>query len=238
MTDHYEPPRLDSQRWIERLQPDRPLVAALYADLAEHPLVGSVAPDLARAYDAVAGSLSQGGTLYLCGNGGSFADALHISGEMLKSFARPRPLPAALQARLREQPHGEDLAANLQAGLRAHVLGANPVLLSAVANDIPLSGIGYAQELNALARPGDVLLGISTSGRARNVLLAVSTAKAIGMITIGFTGQAGNALATTVDIPVCAPEVETYRVQEMHLALYHQLCLMVEAHFFGGNPAT
>ncbi|MHB0858924.1 MAG: D-sedoheptulose-7-phosphate isomerase [Anaerolineae bacterium] len=157
---------------------------------------------------------------------------------MLKSFALPRPLPAALQERLRALPHGDDLAANLQAGLRAHVLGVNPVLLSAVANDIPVSGIGYAQELNALARPGDVLLGISTSGRARNVLLAVTTAKALGLTTIGLTGRAGNALATSVDIAMCVPEVETYRVQELHLVLYHQLCLMVEAHFFGGTLAT
>jgi D-sedoheptulose 7-phosphate isomerase len=152
---------------------------------------------------------------------------------LLKSFVRPRPLPESLRVRLREQPHGEELATHLQAGLRAHVLGINTAITSAVANDIPVAGIGYAQELLALARPGDVLLGISTSGRARNVLLAVETAKALGLTTLGLTGHAeNNPLAALVDIPLCVPERETYRVQEAHLALYHQLCLMLEARFF------
>ncbi|MCD6520430.1 MAG: SIS domain-containing protein [Anaerolineae bacterium] len=215
--------------WEERLPP---AVAEPWGRIAGHPLLHGVAADLARAYQAIAASLEQGGTLYLCGNGGSFSDALHISGELLKSFRRPRPLPAELVERLRLQPEGELLAEHLQAGLRVHVLGANPSLASAVANDIPLAGIGYAQELLALGRPGDVLLGISTSGRARNVLLAVSLAKAMGITTIGLTGQAPNPLAERVDLSLSVPERETYRVQELHLALYHQLCLMLEAHFF------
>jgi len=197
-----------------------------------------MAPDLARAYQTIASSLERGGTLYLCGNGGSFSDALHISGELLKSFALPRPLSEPLRTRLAGQPHGDDLAAHLQAGLRAHVLGCNPALGSAVANDIRMDGIGYAQELMALARPGDVLLGISTSGKARSVLLAIETAHALEMATIGLTGQAPNPLANMVDIPLTVPERETYRIQELHIALYHQLCLLLEAHFFGCAPAA
>ncbi len=197
-----------------------------------------MAPDLARAYQTIASSLERSGTLYLCGNGGSFSDALHISGELLKSFALPRPLPEPLRTRLADQPHGDELAVHLQAGLRAHVLGCNPALGSAVANDIRMDGIGYAQELMALARPGDVLLGISTSGKARSVLLAIETAHALEMATIGLTGQAPNPLANMVDIPLTVPEKETYRIQELHIALYHQLCLLLEAHFFGCAPAA
>ena len=212
-----------------------PAVARRYEALLRHPRLGALAPSLGRAYLAIASSLERGGTLYLAGNGGSLSDALHISGELLKSFARPRPLPEALRARLLEQPYGAELASALQAGLRAHVLGCNPALASAVANDIPLPGIGYAQELAALARPGDVFLGISTSGRARNLLLAVAVAKAWGLTTIGLTGQPGTPLAEMVDIPLCVPESETYRVQELHIALYHQLCLLLEEHFFPGE---
>lgn len=224
--------------WVKNLQEVRPAVGDLLAGLGQHSQLAPVAPALARAYAASVFSLEQGGTLYLCGNGGSFSDALHISGELLKAFAIPRPLPEELVGRLLAQPYGDELVGHLQAGLRAHVLGCNPALTSAVANDIPLQGIGYAQELCALARPGDVLLGISTSGRARNVLLAAAAAKAIGLTTIGLTGQAGNPLANLVDIPLCVPETETFRVQELHIALYHQLCLMIEAHFFASPTVT
>ena len=113
-----------------------------------------------------------GGTLYLCGNGGGMADALHISGELLKSYAHPRPLPEGLLRGLASQPDGGLLARNLEGGLRAVVLGANPALSSAVANDRPDRDVALAQELLALAHPGDVLLGISTSGNARNVAYA------------------------------------------------------------------
>jgi len=162
----------------------------------------------------------------------AIADALHISGELLKAFVLPRPVPAELVERLRQQPDGAELAQHLQTGLRAHVLGSNTALASAVANDIPMPGIGYAQELYALARPGDVFLGISTSGQARNVRLAAQVAAAMGLTTIALTGRAPNPLADRVDIPLAVAERETYRVQELHLTLYHQLCLMLEAHFF------
>lgn len=221
--------------WLAELRRTRPAVAAPYERLVAHPELGPLAPAAARAYGAICGALEAGGTLYLCGNGGSFADALHISGELLKSFVLPRALPSDLAGRLSAQPYGAELAANLQAGLRAHVLGANPALASAVANDIPVPGIGYAQELVALARPGDAFLGISTSGRARSVLMALSVARALGLVTIGLTGagHADNPLAMGADIPLAVPAGETARVQELHIVLYHQLCLMVEAHFFG-----
>lgn len=220
--------------WLARLRAERPEVAAHYQVVLDHPALVGIGEEVASAYAAVAASLERGGTLYLCGNGGSFADALHISGELLKSFAGRRPLPPSLAEALLREPFGEALAQHLQAGLRAHVLGANPVLASAVANDIPVPGIGYAQELAALARPGDVFLGISTSGRAANVLMAISVARALGLATIGLTGnaRADNPLAAGVDVPLVVRATETAAVQEAHVALYHLLCLMLEAHFF------
>ena len=209
--------------------------AAVLADLvARHPELGPAAESLARAEAAIAHSLERGGTLYLCGNGGSFADALHISGEMLKSYTRPRPLPPAHRERLAREPDGDVLAANLERGLRAVVLGANPSLASAVSNDFAQRHLGYAQELYALAHPGDVLLGISTSGRAANVRSAVSVARALGLVTVGLTGAAGGPLAERVDVAIRAPATRTDRVQEQHVLLYHALCEMLEVHLLSG----
>ncbi len=207
-------------------------VASAYQVLATHPHLEEIAPQVLLAFEQLEQSLKQGGTLFLCGNGGSFADAMHISGEMLKSFVLPRPVDTHMATSLSTQQHGQQLAENLQRGLRAHVLGLNPALASAVANDIGLPGIGYAQELYALARPGDALLGISTSGKAMNVRLAAETANALDLLTVGLTGKGPNPLAELVDISLCVPETETYRVQELHIIIYHQLCLMLEAAFF------
>ncbi len=204
----------------------------LEALVARRPELAGAAAELARAYLAIAQSLERGGTLFLCGNGGSMADALHISAELLKSYTRPRPLPEALRRRLAAEPDGEVLAANLQGGLRAVVLGANLSLASAVGNDFAAPGLEFAQELYALARPGDVLLGISTSGRAQNVRLAAGVAHALGLTTIALTGAAGGPLAGQADVAVRAPGERTDRVQEQHVLLYHALCEMLEVDLF------
>ena len=190
--------------------------------------MAGVVEELQRAYQVIALSLKSGGTLFLAGNGGSMADALHISGELLKSFARARPLPEHLQQKLSAQPEGALLARNLQSGLRAVVLGANPALASAVANDMPDRDVNLAQELLALARPGDVLLGISTSGNARNVALAMQTAAALGLRTIGMSGQGGGRLAQLAEVMLRVPAQETARVQELHIQCYHALCAQLE----------
>ena len=207
---------------------------ALRELLQRCPELECAAVDLARAYAEIARSQKVGGTLFLAGNGGSMADALHISGELLKSYKRPRPLPEGLKRRLAAQPDGEVLARSLEGGLRALVLGINPSLASAVANDNPERDMGFAQELLALARPGDVLLGISTSGTARNVRRAASVARARGLTTIAFTGADGGPLAEQADVAIRAPAQETDRIQEQHIALYHCLCEMLEEEFFGG----
>ncbi len=121
------------------------------------------------------------------GNGGSNADALHIVGELNKSFERLRPLSPELKAKFEGLPFGEQLANNLEAGLSSHALGFNVALKTAVENDTPIRDIAFAQELNALVRPGDVLLAISTSGNAANCLMAMSVAKAHGAVAVALT---------------------------------------------------
>jgi D-sedoheptulose 7-phosphate isomerase len=183
----------------------------LQALAKRQPALADVAAELACAFLDLARCFRAGGTLFLCGNGGSMADALHISGELLKSYACRCSLPARLRARLASQPDGELLARNLEPGLRAVVLGVNPSLTSAVANDMSDRNMNLAQELLALARPGDMLLGISTSGNARNVAYAAQTARALGLTVIALTGESGGRLAALADIAICVP------VQELHI---------------------
>lgn len=201
--------------------------------IARQPNLAAVVDDLARAYGELARCFQAGGTLFLCGNGGSMADALHISGELLKSYARRRTLPERVRARVRSQPDGATLERNLEPGLRTVVLGANPSLSSAVANDMPDRDMNLAQELLALARPGDVLVGISTSGNARNVAYAAQTARALGLKVIGLTGESGGRLAELGDVTIRAPARRTDRIQEWHVLCYHALCEMLETEFFG-----
>jgi D-sedoheptulose 7-phosphate isomerase len=190
--------------------------------------------DLRLALQAIIHVFDADGCLYICGNGGSMSDALHISGELLKSYTLPRPLTPDIKERLQNAgPDGESLGLSLQRGLRTMVLGLNHSLSSALENDIATPAIGYAQELLAMARPGDVLLGISTSGNARNVCYAVQVAHALDVTVVSLTGQDGGKLAALADIAIRAPADRTDRVQEMHIALYHCLCEMLELVFFG-----
>lgn len=197
------------------------------------PELQDVAADIQTAAACCIAAFRAGGTLYLCGNGGSFSDAEHIAGELMKGFLRRRPLPAAEQELLRAD-HGDDgilLARALQGGLRAVVLGAERSLSTAVGNDNDPALI-FAQPLYALSRPGDVLLGLSTSGNARNVALACQVARCRGLRTIGLTGRSGGRLRQLSDLCIRVPADETYRVQELHVAVYHCLCAMLEEAFF------
>jgi D-sedoheptulose 7-phosphate isomerase len=151
---------------------------------------------------------------------------------LLKSYASRRSLPDRLRARLASQPDGELLASNLEPGLRAVVLGINPSLTSAIANDMADRDVNLAQELLALARSGDVLLGISTSGNARNVAYAAQTARALDLTVIALTGESGGRLVELSDVAIRVPARRTDRVQELHVQCYHALCEMLETEFF------
>ncbi len=173
-----------------------------------------------------------GNKILLCGNGGSCADADHITGELLKGFMLKRPLDEKLKNKLSEYgDEGKDLADKLQQGLPAIALGNHSALISAFANDVDPEMV-YAQQVLALGKKGDVLVGISTSGNAKNVNLAMKTAKALDLTTVGLTGKDGGKLKENSDIVLIAPEKETYLIQETHICIYHLLCAAVEYEMF------
>jgi D-sedoheptulose 7-phosphate isomerase len=173
------------------------------------------------------------GTLLVAGNGGSAADAEHIVGELMKGFVKKRPAPAAFVAKIQEidRDAARYIGNNIQQGLPSIALSAHTALNTACINDID-GNIIYAQQVYGYGKAGDIFLGISTSGNAQNVLYALITAKAKNMNTIILTGGSGGAAAAYADVSIIVPETETYKIQELHLPIYHTLCLMVEGHFF------
>lgn len=174
--------------------------------------------------------------LLIAGNGGSAADSEHIAGELMKRFKILRPVPADFAEKLKEidEVRGENLAKNLERGLMAIPLVAHEALSTAYINDVDGLGV-FAQQLYGFGRPGDVFLGISTSGNSKNVMSATVVARALGIKVIGLTGAKGGELASVADVVIKVPETETYMIQELHLPVYHCLCLMLEDRFFGGN---
>ena len=179
-----------------------------------------------HTYDALHDCFAAGGKILLCGNGGSAADADHWAGELLKGFGQKRPLSAKDRKKL--PPY---VARHLQGSLPAIPLTGFSALSSAFCNDVaPV--LVFAQLTSALGRRGDVLVALSTSGNARNVCLAVETARARGLRTVGLTGSTGGRLRGLCDFSIRVPAKETYRAQEYHLPIYHCLSLMLEEAFF------
>ena len=196
-----------------------------------YPVLAPVVPALAQACCLLENAFRNGGKLLLCGNGGSACDCEHIAGELMKSFILPRGLTENEQQAL--HTFGDDglLAGGLQNGLPCLVLSGLMGLSTAFANDAD-PALAFAQQAWVYAREGDVLLGISTSGNSRNVVLAAQAAKARGAKVIGLTGHAQGKLAPLCDVLLNVPETQTYRIQELHLPIYHALCLELEERFF------
>ena len=199
------------------------------------PALRDAGPSITGATAAIIRALRAGGSLFACGNGGSASDAEHMVGELVKSFELPRPVSPDVRAGL-ERRYGEDgadLADRLQTGLRAVSLVSSVAAASAIANDQG-ADLVYAQQLLALARPGDLLVGFSTSGTSASVVAALRVASVLEMTTVLVTGQRvphrARALATFV---IAAPEAATAPVQEYHLAIYHAICKAVERELFG-----
>lgn len=189
--------------------------------------------DIVAAYLLLEESYENGGKLLVAGNGGSAADAEHIVGELMKGFKLPRKPEADFAEKLVEenQELGSVLAENLQGALPAIALDGHPALSTAYMNDCePL--LCFAQQVNGYGKSGDVFLGISTSGNSKNVLYAATTAHAKGMKVIGLTGAKDSKLKDMSDVCIKAPQTETYMIQELHLPIYHCLCLMSEDNFF------
>jgi len=201
--------------------------------IQRYPALAGCQSDIAAAAGMLIDCFAGGGKLLVCGNGGSAADAEHIVGELMKAFLLPRRLPdAEIQALQKLDEDGAWLAATLERGLPAVSLCAHSALMTAVANDRTAETI-FAQQVTALGCPGDVLMTISTSGNSRNCVLAAKMAKLRDLRVIALTGAKESRLSAAADVCIRVPETETYKVQEMHLPVYHALCAQIEAHFFG-----
>ena len=168
---------------------------------------GTYPASVDRAVDVLVESFTQRGTLLVFGNGGSAADAQHLSAELVGRFAFRRPPLAAI------------------------ALVVNPSLLTAWSNDVGFDDV-FARQIEALGRPGDVAMGISTSGNSPNVVNGLAAARAAGLRTIGLTGRGGGRVAEFCDVLVSAPADDAAPVQEIHLATYHAMCAIVEARMF------
>ncbi|WP_394523301.1 D-sedoheptulose-7-phosphate isomerase [Lacrimispora sinapis] len=201
--------------------------------LERYPALACVKAEILNAYHILESCYENGGKLLIAGNGGSCADAEHIVGELMKGFVKPRTVSEEFAKKLTEADpeRGKELAQKLQGGLPAIALTGHPGLSTAFLNDVD-GDLIFAQQTYGYGKPGDVLLGISTSGNSKNVMYAMAAAKALGMKTIGLTGKDGGQLKTAADVTIVVPESETFKIQEYHLPIYHALCLMLEERFF------
>lgn len=202
--------------------------------ISRYPTLGEVKQDIIGAYLMMEECYEHDGKLLIAGNGGSAADSEHIAGELMKRFKTPRPVTAEFAEKLKatDPVRGENLARSLERGLMAIPLVAHEALSTAYINDVDGLGV-FAQQLFGFGRPGDVFLGISTSGNSKNVMSATVVARALGIKVIGLTGAKGGELAGVADVAIKVPETETYMIQELHLPVYHCWCLMLEDKFFG-----
>jgi D-sedoheptulose 7-phosphate isomerase len=166
-------------------------------------LLPTLASDVSRAVDIACSSLASGGQLLIAGNGGSAADAQHIAAELTGRFMRER------------RP------------LRALALHANTSALTAIGNDYGYEHV-FARELSAHARPGDVLLAISTSGNSVNILRAIEAARQRDVVVIGMSGESGGQMRAACDVCLCVPATSTARIQEMHITIGHTICELLE----------
>lgn len=202
--------------------------------LVEHyPALAPQKEEINAAYCILRNCFEKGGKLLICGNGGSAADALHIAGELMKAFIIPRKTDPVFNSALEDQyPADADyLLEHLEGALPAIPLVENASVSTAIQNDTA-SDMVFAQQVYGLGKENDVLLGISTSGNSRNVVYAAEVARARGMHVITLTGKAPNRLEKLSDCQIAVDEKETFLVQELHLPVYHALCLMLENHFF------
>lgn len=197
--------------------------------IARYPGLNACRADMETAAEILIKAARCGGKILLCGNGGSAADCAHISGELLKGFLQKRPV------RKEDMPElEEEIRSRLQRGIPAVPLPALDAALTAFSNDVD-AFLSYAQLVFALGNKNDVFVGISTSGNAQNVCAAAKTARAIGMRTVALCGQSGGELASLCDCCIRVPEAETYKIQELHLPVYHALCAQCEEELFGGE---
>lgn len=201
--------------------------------IKRYPQLNSIRENIACAYEVLVSAYRNSKKLLIAGNGGSAADAEHIVGELMKGFKSRRPINNSFREALTaiDEERGTALAEKLQGTLRAINLANHQGLNTAFANDVDAS-MCFAQQVMGYGDKGDVFLGISTSGNSDNVINAAITAKALGLKVISLTGEKGGSLSELADVVINVPERETYKIQELHLPIYHCLCLMLEEELF------
>jgi len=191
--------------------------------LTRYPVLQECTKDIEKALELIIKTYESGGKVLVCGNGGSCSDSDHIVGELMKGFMLKRPVTdERIPERIRE---------HLQGSLPAIALPAQGAILSAFINDVDPEMM-YAQLVYGYAKPNDLVIGISTSGNSKNVVNAVETAKALGVNTISLTGKNDSKLSELSTVTIKVPEILTFKIQELHLPVYHYLCAATEAHFF------
>ena len=205
----------------------------IYDELfARYPVLTDIKESILNAFELIKSTYQNGGSLYCGGNGGSSSDCEHIVGELLKSFKKYRAVDEKTASGLLSYgAEGEYLLSKLEGSLPAASLISQTGILTAFANDKSWD-TAIAQQLYGLGRKGDCLLVLSTSGNSKNCVYAVMVAKAKGIKTVAFTGKTGGKLKELCDETICVPELETYKVQELHLPVYHCLCAMLEEEFY------
>lgn len=206
--------------------------------IERYPALSVCEEEIEKSYKVLEECFATGHKLLIAGNGGSCSDGEHIAGELMKGFKLQRKCTEEFAEKLKsiDAERGAELAEKLQGGLPTIALDNHQALNTAYVNDVANGGLlTYAQQVYGYGKAGDVLLGISTSGNSKNVAYATVVARAKGMKVIGLTGAKGGNLANVADVTIKVPETETYMIQELHLPIYHCLCLMLEEKFFGGE---
>lgn len=209
---------------------------AVYELIHRYPALSVCEADLLAAVEVICDSYRAGHKLIVCGNGGSASDAEHIVGELMKGFLLPRKLGKDMEAKMREvcPDEADYFMENLQGALPAMSMVNQVALNTAFAND-QAPDLSFAQQLLGMGDAGDVLVAISTSGNSTNVIYALQMAKVKGVKTVALTGKSGGKIKSRslADVCICVPDDETFRIQELHLPVYHMLCIAAENEFFG-----
>lgn len=201
--------------------------------IRKYPELESCTVSIMHAFEAIRQSYRSGGKLLVCGNGGSAADSEHIVGELMKGFMYKRPVSADQREKFLKMfpENGGYLADHLQGALPAISLVSQTALATAFINDLSADMV-YAQQVYGYGKPGDVLVGLSTSGNSKNVVHALQVARVLGLTTIGLSGKGGGKMNELCDVLIRVPYESTPDIQERHLPIYHALCMMLEQEFF------
>ena len=199
-----------------------------------YPALAGCEKDILNAEELMMETYRAGGKILVCGNGGSSADSEHIVGELMKGFLLMRHMDKETEKKFRYAlgDDADEFIANLQGGIQAISLPSQSAVLSAFANDVDAK-LMYAQLVYGYAKAGDLLIAISTSGNSKNVVAAAKVAKALGINSIALTGAKESDLSKLCTCTIRVPETETFKVQELHLPVYHYLCAAVEQRIFG-----